>query len=160
MAVLILLMMAATVLEKRLGTPAAFRWVYHNPAFIALWGVVAASGIAWLLARRVQRHFATLLLHLSFAVILAGALTTYLTGEKGRVHLRTGEPVSTFETEDGRIRPLPAALRLDHFTVEYYTGSRAAADYCSEVTVLPDTPLSISMNHIGKVDGFRFYQAA
>ena len=159
MAVLILLMMAATVLEKRLGTPAAFRWVYHNPAFIALWGVVAASGIAWLLARRVQRHFATLLLHLSFAVILAGALTTYLTGEKGRVHLRTGEPVATFETEDGRVRELPFSLTLERFSVEYYTGSQAAADYRSEVSVLPGTPLSISMNHIGKAAGYRFYQA-
>ena len=45
LAVLIVAMMAATVLEKIHGTEFALHWVYHNPVFIALWGVAAVSGL-------------------------------------------------------------------------------------------------------------------
>ena len=43
LAVLIIAMMAATILEKINGTPFAFQWIYHNPLFIVLWAVVAIA---------------------------------------------------------------------------------------------------------------------
>ena len=55
---------------------------------------------------------------------------------------------------------LPFSLRLDEFAIEYYPDSMAPKDYRSEVTVLPsEESFTISMNHILKYDGFRFYQA-
>ena len=55
---------------------------------------------------------------------------------------------------------LPFSLRLDEFAIEHYPGSMAPKDYRSEVTVLPsEESFTISMNHILKYDGFRFYQA-
>ena len=45
MAVLIIMMMAATVIEKGHGTEEAFRLVYHNPVFIILWAVTAIFGM-------------------------------------------------------------------------------------------------------------------
>ena len=160
MAVLILMMMAATILEKLYGTPFAFRWIYHHPLFIVLWAVAAVAGGCYLLSRGVARRFFTLTLHLSFVIILAGALVTHLTGKEGMIHLRVGEPAGTYLDENDHERSLPFQLRLENFAVDYYTGSKAPADFRSELTVLPDEEkLTISMNHIGKVAGYRLYQA-
>ena len=45
MAVNILLMMAATILEKLYGSYTAFSWVYHNPVFFVLWAITAVCGL-------------------------------------------------------------------------------------------------------------------
>ncbi|MBR1574272.1 MAG: cytochrome c biogenesis protein CcsA [Bacteroidales bacterium] len=162
MAALILAMMAATVLEKLKGTELAFSAVYHSPWFFALWGVAAVCGLCWLVSRGVQRHFFTFLLHGAFVVILAGALVTFLTGEQGFIHLRGGEQVAAFETDDGQQKAMPFSLALEDFQVSYYRGSRAPMDYTSRVTVRGDgQPFTaeISMNHILKYKGWRFYQS-
>lgn len=160
LAALIVMMMAATVLERLHGTDFAFQWFYHNPVFIALWAVAAVCGICWLVSQGVTKRFFTFLLHFAFVVILSGALVTHLTGISGELHFRTGETVDSFEMEDGSQRQLPFSLRLDEFAVEYYEGSRMPADYRSEVTVLPEGEAhTISMNNILKYGGYRFYQA-
>ena len=159
-AVLIVMMMAATVVEKLHGTPAAFRAVYHNPVFFVLWAVAAVAGLVWLLGRGAVRRPMTLLLHLALAVILAGALTTHLTGVDGQIHLREGETLSAFEREDGSSVELPFSLRLDAFDIDYHSGSMMPSDYRSAVTFQPaGEQVLISMNHIGKYRGYRFYQA-
>lgn len=160
LAALIVMMMAATVLERLRGTDFAFQWFYHNPVFIALWAVAAVCGLCWLVSQGVTKRFFTFLLHFAFVVILAGALVTHLTGISGELHFRTGETVGSFEMEDGSQRQLPFSLRLDEFAVEYYEGSRMPSDYRSEVTVLPEGEAhTISMNNILKYGGYRFYQA-
>ena len=160
MAVLIVSMMAATVLESLYGTDFALRWVYHNPAFIALWGVAAASGLWLLLVRGAMRKPFTLLMHAAFLFILAGALITHLTGVSGMIHLREGEPTAVMELEDETSVTLPFSLRLEKFAVEYDPVSKTPADYRSDITFLPEGwGVAISMNHIGKYDGYRFYQA-
>ena len=160
LAALIVMMMAATVLERLRGTDFAFQWFYHNPVFIALWAVAAVCGLCWLVSQGVTKRFFTFLLHFAFVVILAGALVTHLSGISGELHFRTGETVDSFEMEDGSQCQLPFSLRLDEFAVEYYEGSRMPADYRSEVTVLPEGEAhTISMNNILKYGGYRFYQA-
>lgn len=161
MAVLIVAMMAATVLEKIHGTAFALRWVYHNPVFIALWGVAAVSGLWFLLERGAARKPFTLLLHVAFALILAGALITHLTGLNGAIHLREGEPTATFELDDESPATLPFSLELKEFRIEYDPGTRNISDYVSELTLRDPEPrdITISMNHILKYRGYRFYQA-
>ena len=163
LAAVIVMMMAATVLEKLQGSSAAFRAVYHSPVFIALWAVGAGAGLVWLLGRGVAKRRATLCLHLSLVLILAGALVTHLTGVQGRVHLRVGESAETFLDANGREHPLPFSwLQLDDFKVEYYDGSAQAADYVSELTFgdgkTVDTR-TVSMNRIFRWFGYRFYQS-
>ena len=163
MAAVIVMMMAATVVEKLHGTPEAFRAIYHNPLFFALWAVAAVAGLAYLLTRGTARRPMTMLLHLSFMVILAGALTTHLTGVQGQVHLREGESSSDFELEDGSMAQLPFRLQLDAFTIVRHPGSMAPSDYISELTILEgedgSQAATISMNNILKHRGYRFYQA-
>ncbi len=160
MAVLIVAMMAATVLEKIHGTAFALRWVYHNPVFIALWGVAAVSGLWFLLERGAARKPFTLLLHVALVLILAGALVTHLWGVGGVIHLREGEPTAAFELDDESPATLPFSIRLEKFAIEYDPDSRTPADYRSDITFLPeDRAVTISMNHIAKYRGYRFYQA-
>lgn len=134
--------------------------VFHNTMFILLWTVAAISGIIWLLTGPGSRKFFTIVLHLAFVPILTGALTTYLTGEKGKIHLREGEAEGMFQLENGTVQALPFRLRLDKFSIEYYSGTESTSDYHSTVTVLPDNSSHIiSMNHILRHKGYRFYQA-
>ena len=94
-------MAVASVLEKFHGTDAVMKWAYHSPVFIALWALAAASGIVYVYFRLVKgRAFrdiplSTVCIHLSFILILAGALTTHLSGDSGAVHFRKGDPAAT-----------------------------------------------------------------
>jgi|GEM_PF-578461 len=160
-AVLIVSMVAATVLEKIHGTESALRWVYHNPVFIVLWGVVAVAGM-WLLLKRVdwRRQPCSVLLHVALVLILAGALVTHLWGLGGMIHLREGEPTAAFELDDESPATLPFSIRLEKFAIEYDPDSKTPSDYRSDITFLPeDRAVTISMNHIAKYRGYRFYQA-
>lgn len=157
LAAVILAMMAATILEKTSGSSVAFRWVYHNPVFFVLWAVAAVTGLC-LVAARTARRFWTMLLHVSFVVILGGALLTHLVGEQGFVRLPKGEAVSTWIRDDGTPRPLPCPITLEDFEVLYYTGSEAVADYRSRIRV-EDRVMDISMNHIARVNGYRLFQS-
>lgn len=76
-------LMTATVVERLAGSEAAFTAIYHSPWMIALWAVSAACSLAWLLARRRGMSVATMGLHLSLLLILAGAGITYVWGKQG-----------------------------------------------------------------------------
>ncbi len=159
-AALVAMMMAATVVEKIHGTPVAFQWFYHSPLFIILWAVAAVAGLAYLVMAGTPKRVFTMGLHAGLAVILAGALVTFLFGESGEIHLREGESSSAFELEDGTPAALPFSIRLDSFVIDYHHGSRMPSDYRSDIVFLPEgTAVRISMNNIAKYRDYRFYQA-
>lgn len=158
LAALILMMMAATVLEKIHGTDSALRLVYHSPLFFALWGTLAVSGLCLLISIKTGRKPFTLMLHIAFVVVLAGALVTHLTGEDGEVRLPRGEEVSEWERSDSKMCPLPCPMTLESFDIQYYPGSRMPSDYKS-VVLAGGNRYEISMNKIARIDGYRFYQA-
>jgi len=164
-AVLIAMMMAASVIERLRGAETAQALIYHHPVFFALWAVAAVSGLALLVRRVGWKCPATLAMHAAFVLILVGALVTHLSGRSGSIHLRAGEPSATVELEDGTALELPFALELKEFRIEYDPGTRHVADYISELQVGDSgssagmTMETISMNHILKRDGYRFYQA-
>ncbi len=158
MAVVIAMMMAATFVERLHDTDTALRVIYHNPVFFVLWAVAAVSGFALLLRQGGAKRPATLLLHVALLLILAGALITHLGGKSGSIHLREGVPSSALELDDGTSDVLPFSLELKEFRIEYDPGTENVSDYVSEL-VCEGEPVTISMNHILKHDGWRFYQA-
>lgn len=95
-ALLIVYMASASVLEKFYGTGAVMKWGYHSPVFIGLWAAAALSGIACLYLKIIKGRrlpeiaFATAGIHIALVLILAGALLTHVSGRQGTVHLRTG----------------------------------------------------------------------
>lgn len=157
----VLLLTAATLIEKYRGTEFVAAHVYRAPAFVALWGLLGATALAYVLRRKLRR--AALLLHLALAIILAGAFTTWLFGEQGTLHLRTDGPAAeAFTDSDGRERPFPFRVSLGDFRVEYYPGTQAPMDFVSELafaTAGKTDGRVVSMNRIATCRHYRFYQA-
>lgn len=162
--VLVLFMMIATVLEKCYGTTFVQQHFYGSLLFAAGWGVMALSAVVYLCRCRVQKQFMTFALHLSFIVILAGALVTRLFGVQGSVHLReeTDAPVSSFTATDGEVKRFPFSLSLSDFSLEYYPGTSAPMDFISKLLVKDGDGVcegEVSMNRIYSYRHYRFYQA-
>lgn len=105
---------------------------------------------------------AALVLHLSLALILAGALVTCFSAKKGMLHVREGESVKTFETKDGTVLELPFCVELEGFEVLYHSGTDAAADYSSWLRFTRNGSVlregEVRMNRILSCKGYRFYQ--
>lgn len=157
---------AATVIEKYKGTDFVSSHVYGAWWFTLLWALLAAVAAIWI-ARRRMRRWPQLSLHISFLIILAGALLTHLTAEKGMIHLRMGETTDTYYENNGiegvAERRLPFALRLDSFVVRYYGGTATASDYESAFTITDGKsriPNHVSMNRIASYKSVRFYQSS
>lgn len=159
-------MAAATFVEKFRGTEFVHASVYGSWWFVGLWAVLALLAVAYFVGRRVRRA-SVVLLHLSFAVILAGALLTHVTSWQGAVRLRVGETMSTYyeNVPGGDVveRKLPFELRLESFDVKYHDGTRAEADYVSRFTITDGGATQraeVSMNNVWKYRSVRFYQSS
>ena len=163
---LILIMGAATVVEALKGTELVENHVYHAIYFCALWGILSVLSVVLMIKYALWKRFFTFLLHVSFLVILFGALTTFVNGEKGYIHLRSGVESDQFILTDSKEQvTLPFAVRLDSFKVEHYPGTTAPKDYISYVTCQDKhrdslTTAKISMNNIWINQGYRFYQTS
>ncbi len=162
----IVVMAAATFVEKFRGTEFVHASVYGSWWFVGLWAVLALLAVAYFVGRRVRRA-SVVLLHLSFAVILIGALLTHVTSWQGAVRLRVGETVSTYyeNVPGGDVveRKLPFELRLESFDVKYHDGTRAEADYVSRFTITDGGATQraeVSMNNVWKYRSVRFYQSS
>lgn len=96
-----------------------------------------------------KRPFNIVLLHLSLLLIITGSLVTFFCGKSGSVVLLPGEKLSGV---------FPFGITLVSFEVKYYPGSERPSDYVSTVQIDEGEQIVISMNNIGKVDGWRLYQ--
>ena len=169
-ALLIIYMAVASVLEKFCGTDAVMKWAYHSPVFVAFWALAALSGSVYLYFRIIKGRnwkrirFATAGIHLAFVMILAGAFLTHICSEHGTLHLRKGDvPAHEFMLDDGTVSAFPFSVELKDFRIEYYHGSSAPRDYVSTIGILTgneDIEAAIAMNKIFRYQGYRFYQAS
>ena len=177
---LIVVLGIATFVESAKGSSFVTEHIYHSIPFMVLWGALGVLMIFSLWKKTFFQVGPKILLHFSFLLILAGALTTFLTSKKGMMHLRMGEPTFQFVEEGTRkVLDLPFTLTLDTFYIDYYPGTEAPADYVSIATsdelratsghAEQDSSLftlhsslthTISMNNILTHKGYRFYQSS
>ena len=157
---------SATIIEKYKGTDFVSSNIYGSWWFAAVWAALALTAVVYLVRRRVRRPSAVLL-HLSFAVIMLGALITHVTASHGTVRLRMGVPTDTYSEDNGKDgtseRKLPFTLRLNSFDIRYHEGTDAEADYVSGFTVTDGgktTEGSVSMNKIFSYSSVRLYQTS
>ena len=163
---LVIAIAVATVLENRYGTHYALQHVYGAWWFVCLWAMLALAGCWLMYKRKMWKQPSVMLLHLSFLVILLGALATYLTSHKGMIHLREGETCRTYwvKNEQGlytQTEQMPFYLALKKFQILYDADGTTPADYVSHVLIATKEgkeETTISMNNIGRVKGFRIYQ--
>ena len=166
--ILVLISMAvATIVEKSQGTDYVHAHYYGVWWFILMWAVIAALGAFYIIKRKVKRA-STLALHLSFIIILAGALLTHISAKRGMIHLRIGQPTNSYlmADEDGegmKEEKLPFSLCLQNFEAKMHDGTQAVADYSSKFTVVDGNEKSeglVSMNNIYSHRSYRFYQSS
>ncbi len=153
----------ATIIEKFEGTPYVSQHIYGAWWFVLLWAMLSVTGMYYMLERRLYKRLGVLFLHLSFVVILIGALTTHLFSFEGSVTLRTGKSVTAFTDKQGVKRQLPFTLTLRDFKIVNYPGTDAPLDFQSIVRVSSESrneDLTVSMNHIGSADGYRLFQSS
>lgn len=149
----------ATIIEKSKGSDFAFSKIYGSWWFIALWGILAAVSLAYIIKVKLHKRPVTFLLHLSFLLILAGALTTHLFGIQGTCHVRMEESTNLYlDRESNLIEKFPFQIELKRFQVENYPGTASPMDYVSVISI-DNQEISISMNHIGECQNWRFYQS-
>lgn len=159
-------MAAATIVEKSQGTDYAHAHYYGAWWFILIWAVLAALGAFYIIKRKVKCA-STLALHLSFIIILAGALLTHISAKRGMIHLRIGQPTDTYMTQDEeqgmKEEKLPFSLCLKKFEAKMHDGTNAVADYSSKFTVIDGDDKSegeVSMNNIYSHRSYRLYQSS
>ena len=166
--ILVLISMAvATIVEKSQGTDYVHVHYYGAWWFILMWAVMAALGAFYIIKRKVKRA-STLALHLSFIIILTGALITHLSAKRGMIHLRIGQPTDSYimASDDGegmKEEKLPFSLCLQDFEAKMHDGTQAVADYSSKFIVMDGNEKSeglVSMNNIYSHRSYRFYQSS
>jgi len=156
--VVVVVMAAATIVEKYEGTPYVSEHIYGSWWFSVLWALLTATAVFYFISRRVRRP-SVVALHLSFVIILAGALLTHLTSRQGIVHLRQGATTSHYQSSDQQEHPLPFSISLQHFDVHYHEGTNAPSDYVSSI-LIDGQPATVSMNQIASLQGVRLYQSS
>ena len=138
----------ATVIEKYRGTAFVGEHIYGAWWFSALWAALTVAALAYFVRQRLYRRLALLLLHVSFVVILAGALTTHLFARSGTVSLREGDTVD-----------VPVKMTLKEFRVINYPGTDTPLDYQSVICKgQGGGSFLISMNNVANIDGYRLFQ--
>ena len=166
-AAVVIVMAIATIVEKIHGTTFVSTKIYSTWWFSAIWSILAIASIARIITSGMQKALTVLTLHISFVVILAGALTTHLTSKKGYLHLRCGETARLYTEQssngDMRTATLPFSVKLNDFNIKNYEGTTTHSDYASHLTFSTDggsTNETVSMNNIAVVEGYRFYQTS
>ena len=165
--ILIAVLAAGTIVERLHGSDFARSHIYSAWWFVALWAVFGIVAAIMTFRNKNWKQPLSLSLFLAVACILVGALLTMLTGQHGKMKLEPNRPNSHFFIQNnGEItkEALPFSLTLDRFEIETYPDSQKPKDYVSELKVddhngTPPQPARISMNHILKHKGYRFYQS-
>ena len=150
------ILVIATFTESLFGTPFVLHHLYGSWWMITLWAAIFITAFTFCINALYKKRKPAFLIHCAFGVILTGALTTFITSERGQIHLREeGMAASSIE--------IPFAIKLDRFELDYYTGTKTPADYISHLSVTDGNgtfKAIVSMNNIFKYRGFRFYQAS
>ncbi len=167
LALLCVVMAVATFLELYKGSDFAANNIYSTAWFSALWFVVAACGIAYLVWRKIYKRLFVGGLHLALLLILLGAFLTHITAKRGYIHLRNGESTKAFivnETDAETSSELPFEITLSKFQMVSYPGTDVASDYKSFLLVKKNDgktiSTAVSMNNIYSDSGIRLYQAS
>lgn len=134
--------------------------IYSSEGWHILWGAAAIALTAGIIMGRLWRNETVFIMHLSFLCMIAGGFCTSLFSRRGTLHLLPDRPADIFFTEKGQPVRLPEAVTLLSFSQEYYPGMNFPKDFRSELKTASGDTMHISMNHIGHMKGFRFYQAS
>lgn len=161
LALVVAVLIAATFYEKSHGTDSVLENIYHSHWFVALWAVAALAGVLYIFISRMRRLSAAFVLHIAFVTVLAGAMTTYMTGERGTLCVsQDAPPASMYETAKSELKKLPFRVNLYEFKVEYQTDG-SPVGYIARLRLQSRgrdvENVDISMNNPASYKGYRLY---
>ena len=154
----------ATLVEKQMNTEAAKMLVYYSPLFILLQFLLVINFLLVFVRYNYikRRKWAMIVVHLALIVIMGGALTTFLFGKEGQVHIREGERTDEMVMHTSRgvkTEKMPFVLELIDFRLHRYPGSQSPSSYESDLQVHIDGDVrktKIFMNNVLDLKGYRF----
>ncbi|MCC8170569.1 MAG: cytochrome c biogenesis protein CcsA, partial [Parabacteroides sp.] len=158
----------ATFIEKYHGIAAAKTIIYYSPLFFLLPFLLVVNFILVAIKYRYGKlhRWGLMLVHTSFIVILLGALTSFLSGEEGILHIREGEATDRMTVRQGDMttfHTLPFTVELVKFTLTRYPGSASPSSYESELLIHADgrtRRVRVFMNNVLDEKGYRLFQAS
>lgn len=158
----------ATFIEKYQGTETAKAMIYYSPLLFLLQALLIVNFVAATLKHHYLKRgkWGLLITHFALIIILLGALTSFLFGKEGTLHLREGESSNRMvvQTRHGYDRhEMPFSVELKKFTLTRYPGSASPSSYESKVIIHldgTDREERIYMNRVLDVKGYRFFQAS
>ncbi|MDE6379746.1 MAG: cytochrome c biogenesis protein CcsA [Muribaculaceae bacterium] len=109
---------------------------------------------------RLWRIRSAFMMHIAFLLMIAGGFCTSLFSRRGTLHLFPSQTADCFISSDGKMERLPSAVTLLSFAPEYYPGMNFPKDFKSELLTASGDTMHISMNHIGRLGNYRFYQTS
>lgn len=138
--------------------------VYSSWWWTLFLAFVAAGLIVSMILTKMWRRKSLFALHLSFLLMLSGGAFTAYDSVSGTLRLTPGEPGSVIALKSGAYLNLPFSVTLVKFREEYYPGMSFPRDFISEIKINDGSAgsrkLTVSMNKIGRFEGWRFYQTS
>jgi cytochrome c biogenesis protein len=138
--------------------------LYHSWYFIGLLGLLGSSLVVCSL-RRLAANLKTvgsIVMHMSFVLILVGGAIKPLAGLEGVVELREGDQTNQLKVTETRTIVLPFTVLLEDFFLERYAANpRTVSEFVSRIHLVEaglNTGASVRVNHPITYRGFRIYQ--
>ncbi len=166
LVIYVLCLSLATLVEKYHGAAVSQANIYHAWWFICLQVIMVINAIGVMLRRALfsGKSFGSLLLHLSFIVILIGAFTTHIWGREGYIQLRETESTNYYiDTSSKELIELDFSIRLDDFVLTRYAGSASPSSYQSHITIQKDgvrREAIVATNQVVNMEGYRLFQTS
>lgn len=160
--IIIVVLAAATIVEKAHGTDYAISNIYTAWWMVLLWALSATSALAYAIATKLYKRFVVFALHAVLVLILLGAFVTHTTSQHGHIQLNENADTNMYILDDGHSTTLPFTVRLSHFEQVNHRGSTAPMDYVAAFQIVDDGEVTkgrVSMNKIFRYGGYRFYMS-
>ena len=159
LALLMILMGYATVVETRSGQLVAATYVYGTPWFAILWALCAVGIILSFLP--FKRKSPATIMHAAMVLIAIGALATAMTARSGGLTLERGKTYYSCTDKSHRPMELDFSIRLDSASTRFYPLSTTPMDWVAHITTqqADEAPHQsvLSMNQIAHVKGVRIF---
>lgn len=137
--------------------PASF---YSSILWKCFWIIITLGLVLVIIKTKMWKKIPLFLLHLSFLSMIAGGFMTASLSRQGTIHIKPSQTIGSFIDTKGRSWTFPAEIALDSFMTVYYKGMSVPKDFRSEIVVSNGDTIHISMNHIGQLGNYRFYQTS
>lgn len=159
LALLMILMGYATVVETRSGQLVAATYIYGTPWFAILWALCAVGIILSFLP--FKRKSPATIMHVAMVLIAIGALATAMTARSGGLTLERGKTYYSCTDKSHRPMELGFSIRLDSASTRFYPLSTTPMDWVAHITTqqADEAPHQsvLSMNQIAHVKGVRIF---